>query len=144
VGQWISIGAAVFIFLLFLSVLWVITLVACWAIAVPESLDGDITPGGKRLLYARYLFTAACGVILISLLLDGFVRNPADSSDLFWIWGEHPRILVLLMMLSSVSSAVASIYAFRSKGDGRWTLWVGAPGMAALSLIAAIGLGQSI
>jgi hypothetical protein len=143
-GQWVSVGVAAFIMLLFLSVSWVIALVASWAIVVPESLNGDITPGGKRLLYARYLFTAACGIILISLLLDVFVRNPAGSSDLFWIWDVHPHVLVLLLVISAGLSIVASFYAFQSKGNGRWVLWAGAPSMAALSIIEAIILGQSI
>lgn len=143
-GQWVSTGAAAFILLLFLSVLWVIALVACWAIVVPESLDGDITPGGRKLLHAKYLFTAAYSDILISLLLDVFVRNSATPSIDFWIWGEHPYILVLLLVMSSGLSIAASLYAFQSKGEGRWVLWAGAPSMAALSLIEAIGLGQSI
>jgi hypothetical protein len=143
-GQWLSVGTVAFMLLLFLSVLSVIALAVCWVILAPESEDGDITPGGKVLLRARGLFTAACGLILISLLLDVLVRNPASPSDDWWIWSEHPRVLILVLILSSGLSIAASYNAFRSKGEGRWILRGVAPSMAALSLIGAIGLSQSM
>ena len=143
-GNWISVGVVAFILLLFLSILCVVALSACWAIIAPESVDREITPGGKMLLRAKYLFAAACGLILLSLLLDVFVRNPESPSIDFWIWGEHPHVLILLLVLSSGLSIAASFHAFQSKGEGRWVLWVGAPSTAALSLIGAIALIQSI
>jgi hypothetical protein len=143
-GSFLSVGTIAFISVLFLSVPSFIFLIGCWAIGAPELVDGEITPGGKMLLGAKYSFTAACGLVLISLLLDAFVRNPASPLDLWWIWNEHPRVLILLLILSSGFSVVASYFAFRSKGDGRWVLWVGGPLVAALSLLAAFCIGQSI
>jgi hypothetical protein len=52
--------------------------------------------------------------------------------------------LILLLMLSSALSVAASFFAFQSKGDGRWVVCVLGPIMAALLLLAAIGVGQLI
>ena len=93
---------------------------------------------------AKFLFTAAGGVIFISLLLDVFVPDPNDPRLDWWIWNEHPHVLVVLLMLSSGLCVATAFQVFQSKGDGRWVLKVGAPGMAALSILGAIGIGQSI
>jgi hypothetical protein len=143
-GQWLSIGTFAFFLLLFLSALSAIVLGGCWVFAVPEPEDGEVTPGGKVLSRARYFLTASCGLIFISLLLDVLVRNPASPSNDWWIWGEHPRVLMLFLVLSSGLAIAASYYAFRSKGDGRWMLWIGAPSLAALSFIGVVCMGQLI
>jgi hypothetical protein len=136
----ISVGVVAFVLLLLLSILCVVALIACWAIVAPESVNQEITPGGKMILRAKYLFTAAIGFIPIYLLLDVFVKNPTSPSNDLWVWNDHPHVLVLLLMLSSGLSMAASYYAFQSRGEGRWVLCVGAPCMASLSLIGAIWL----
>ena len=143
-GQWLSIGTFAFVLLVFLSGLSAIALGGCWVFAAPESEDGEVTAGGKILARARYFLSASCGLIFISLLLDVLVRNPVIPSGDWWIWGEHPHVLMLLLVLSSGLAIAASYYAFRSKGDGRWMLWIGAPGLAALSLLGVLCLGQWI
>lgn len=143
-GSFLSVGTVAFISVLFLSVPCLIALIGCWAVGAPELVDGEITPGGKMLLRAKYSLTAACSLVLLSLLLDTFVKNPASPSDLWSIWNQHPHVLVLLLMLSSGLSVAASLFAFQSQGDGRWVLRIGAPVVAALSLLAAFGIGQSI
>ncbi|MGO9324221.1 MAG: hypothetical protein ACLP07_06630 [Terracidiphilus sp.] len=143
-GSFLSVGTVAFVAVLILSVPCFIALIGCWAIGVPEFVDGEITRGGKMLRRAKYSFTAACVLILISLLLDTFVRNPANPSELWWIWDTHPRFLILLLILSSGLSVAASYFAFQSKGDGRWVLWSGGPIVAALALIAAFWIGQLI
>jgi hypothetical protein len=143
-GQWIGTGMGAFILLLFLSVASVIALGVCWIFVAPESEDGEITTGGRAIRRAQYSLTAACGLIFICLLLDLFVRGPASSMIDVWIWGGHPRVLVLSLILSSGLSVAASFFAFQSKGDGRWVLWTGAPMMAALSLIVATCIDQLI
>lgn len=140
----ISVGVVAFLLLLFLSILSVIALSGSWAIVVPESVNWEMTRDGKRLLRARYVFTAACSLILTSLLLDVFVKNPARPLDLFWIWDTHPDVLVFLLVLSSALFTAASYHVFRSKGEGRWVLCIAAPCMAALSLIGTVWVGQLI
>ena len=140
----ISVGVVAFILILFLSILSVVALVGCWAITVPESSNWEDTEDGKGLSRAKYLFTAACSLVLMSLVLDVFIKNPARPLDVFWIWDIHPHILVLLLVLSSGLFIAASVYMIRSRGEGRWLLFIAAPGMAALTLISAICVGRSI
>ena len=140
----LGVGTVAYMSLWFLSVPAFIILSGCLAIGAPESEDGEITPRGKMLLRAKYSFTAACVLIFVCLALDFFVKNPRDRFSWGWLWDEYPRVLVLLLMLSSGLSVAASSFGFQSKGNGRWVFWVGGPIMAAFSLIAAIAVGQSI
>jgi hypothetical protein len=139
-----SVGEIAFMTLLFLSVLWIIALGVCWVFVAPESDDWDITKGGNKLRRAKYFFTSAGGLIVVTLLLDLFVSNPKGSNTDFWLWSEHPHILVFFLVLSSVLSIVATYHELNSKGNGRWVLQLGAPGMAVLSILGAICVGQSI
>jgi len=137
-------GIVAFISLLLLSILCTAALIGCWAIVTPEALNWELTPTGRMLRRAKYCFSAACGVILVSGATDVFVTNPKDPDSVGWIWDRHPGVLILLLILSSGLSVAASHYAFKSKGEGRWVLYIGAPGVAALSLLVAIWVGVCI
>jgi len=135
-GSFVNYWFAAFIWTLALSFACALGLLGCWTI-VPESsesLDWEITRAGKRLLRARWLYAAACGVIFACLLLLIKFLNAADDSHLFHWFDDNRHSLPIVPMLLIVSSGLsffAFVSALNAKGEGR-------RGMSAVTLVVAL------
>ncbi len=138
-GGWVSYWFAAFVVVLLLSLVTGVILLTCWTSMSPEMEEWQITPAGKIFLRARYLFTAACVIILAC----PFVVGSFDASDrsAFYLWCDaHPRSLPAVMIICSGLSIASASLAFKSKGSGRLLLMICALVVAALSISGAVFL----
>lgn len=141
-GSWVSDSFIAFVVCLLLSMACVLGLIAGWNIT-PESSDRGITDAGRCLLRARWLFAAACGVIIACasvLFYCGFV-GPPESQPNRW-FDKHPFSSPILLMISSGLSGVSLYLTLNAKGEGRRGLLLATSVIGGFTLLGTLLLFQ--
>jgi hypothetical protein len=115
-GNWVSFWWIAMVSVLLLWLPSIATLIVCWHETEPEEADGVVTPGGKSLLRARRIFTAACAVVFACPFALGYISGaPYNSPSVQWFDRQRMRTPRSFLFLRFVGC----LFHLRHKRRGR-------------------------
>ncbi len=122
--------------------LWILSVagaIAVWLswIYVEREYDeeGLLTRSSRCSVRSRLLLTASCIVFWICLLLEY-----ALTDSPFGFLENHPLLLIALFYFTDILLIAAVLFAWQSRGSGRWILWIATPIIAVTSIVGSIVL----
>jgi DMSO/TMAO reductase YedYZ heme-binding membrane subunit len=119
-------GAVGFFYLWPLIFLITVAVYVCIAYSKPESHDGMLTNGGKRMVRSRAFLGVGCAIYYLCISLGVAFKSADEPMLVLGYWDKHSQVFLALIIVAEVSLLIATVYSFRSRGRRNWIRWVSA------------------
>jgi hypothetical protein len=103
-----------------LALLATVAVCVCAAFTRPESLDGVLTEGGKRMVRSRVFLGAGCAMYYLCIAAGVAFKSADEPALVLGFWVKHRHAFLALMGSAETALLVAAIYSFGARGSRSW------------------------
>ena len=115
-------GAVGFFYLWPLIFLITVAVYVCIAYSKPESHDGMLTNGGKRMVRSRAFLGVGCAIYYLCISLGVAFKSVDEPMLVLGFWDKHWHVFQALIVGAESSILIAMIYGFRARGSRSWII----------------------